>query len=237
MLPRVSVGTLSLDELVILLRSARGALSKQEVGYATRMALADAVREEIRDAALFLQMAQPQARQLHGPCSLAAEEFVLGAVLASPQPTLAARDVSISKRRRARERSAAPTVNPRLLQLQPGDFWAHLHQLYWRAMLDLSDPTDIPAIVEWLSHRERIAGPHEPFTTELEGYRDKASSYAALYDVSGATVLILDHARNRRLVGLLARLADGICDGSESHDSAYRQLRDHFAAERGPLVK
>jgi hypothetical protein len=205
--------------------------------YATRMAMGNVVAEEMRGAALLLQTAEPQARQLHGPCSIAAEEFVIGSVLASPQTPIASRSVSISKRRRARERERAPLVDPRALGLKPSDFWAHLSQRYWLAMLEAPDPTDIQALVDWLADHERITGPRELFTLELEGYRAAAVSYAALYDVSSACVLILNHARSRRLVGLLARLADGICDGSEDHESAMLALREHFVAERGPVIK
>lgn len=205
--------------------------------YASRMAIAGVVAEEIRGAAMHLQMATPQARQLHGPCSIAAEKFVLGSVLCSPQSALAARGVAISKRRRAREREQGPHCPPQALGLQPSDFWARSSQLYFSAMLEAPDPTDIPALVEWLWSRDRITGPQEVFLDELEGYRREASAYAALYDVAGACVLILTHARARRLVGLLARLADGICGGSEDHESAMLALREHFVAERGPVVR
>jgi hypothetical protein len=199
------------------------------------MAIATVVSEEIRGASL--QLPEPKEHQLQGPCSIAAEQFVIGSVLASPPSAVSSRAIPISRRRRAREREFGPSVNPKLLPLKPCDFWSHIGQRYWQAMLAVQDPTDITAIVEWLWNNDRISGPPDGFVSELETYRRNAAAHATLYDVSSACILILEHARSRRLVSLLARLADGICGGSENHQSAQLALREHFMAERGPVVR
>ncbi len=193
----------------------------RSLDYATRKLISDTVRETIRselpDAAMFLQLADERPQLLHGPCSLAAESLVIGAVLVGEIPL-----------------SAIPLV--------ASDFWARLHGRYWRAIQHAMIPEDdvqllIPRIVSSLDRLGLVRGPLEPFADELYRLRDQADTLAAFRDVSSAVLLILDHARARRLGDLMATLTRGLCNGSESHESAYAQLRDHFASERGSLVR
>lgn len=193
----------------------------RSLDYATRKLIADTVRDtiqaELSSAALLMQLSVERPQLLHGPCSLAAEALVLGAALVGEIPL-----------------SAIP--------LEPGDFWSVLNGRFWRAMRHAMDPEDdvqmlIPRIAFSLERLGLISGPIEPFVDELTELRDSADVLAAFRDVASAVLLILEHARARRLGSLMVTLAAGICDGGESHESAYQQLREHFATERGNLVR
>lgn len=193
----------------------------RSLDYATRKLIADTVREtiqaELSDAAMFMQLADERPRLLHGPCSLAAESLVIGAVLVGEIPL-----------------SSIP--------LEPSDFWAGLNGRYWRAMRRAMDPEDdvqmlIPRIVSSLDRLGLVSGPLAPFVADLTSLRDSADTEAAFRDVASAVLLILEHARARRLGDLMGSLVAGLCAGSESHETAYQQLREHFAAERGNLVR
>lgn len=202
----------------------------RSLDYATRKLIADTVRETIRvelaDAAMFLQLADERPQLLHGPCSLAAEALVIGAVLLGDIPM-----------------SAVP--------LKPTDFWAGLNGRYWRAMASVASPGGfrgnshhwftraafIDRTVRALDELGLVTGPLGDFAEELERLRDGAIALAAFRDVASATLLILEHARARRLGNLMVTLAAGLCSGGESHETAYQQLREHFAAERGALIR
>lgn len=211
-------------------------MSAKALDYATRKAICDQVAETVAQEirACQLQIDRDPAEQLHGPCSPAAEEFVIGSVLASPPRFLDPATVPIShraRRRMAQER-AGQILDPRALDLEAGDFWGHLNGRLWQAMLDAPDPTDIPALVESLLQADRIAGDPKYFISILEEYRDRAQQFAALRDVLSAAELLREHARARRLVGLLANLAQGLANNAETHTTAYQQLRQHFSTAR-----
>lgn len=195
--------------------------SSRSLDYATRKLISDTVRETIRaelsDAALFMQLADERPQLLHGPCSLAAESLVIGAVLVGEIPI-----------------SSVP--------LDYSDFWAGLNGRYWRAMRVAMDPEDdvqmlVPRIVSQLERMGLVKGPPGDFAADLYRLREQADTLAAFRDVASAVLLVLEHSRARRLGNLMGSLVAGLCAGSESHETAYQQLRDHFAAERGNLVR
>lgn len=193
----------------------------RSLDYATRKLISDTCRETIRaelsDAAMFMQLADERPQLLHGPCSLAAEALVIGAVLVGEIPL-----------------SSIP--------LQPSDFWAGLNGRFWKAMRHAMDPEDdvqllIPRIVSSLDRLGLVTGPLCDFETELYALRDSADILGAFHDVSAAVMLVLEHSRARRLGNLMVTLAAGLCNGGESHETAYQQLREHFATERGNLIR
>lgn len=202
----------------------------RSLDYATRKLIADTVRDSVHDAigseAMSFQLHNEIPALTHGPCSLGCEALVIGAVLLGDIPILA-------------------------IPLQPDDFWSREHKLFWLSLRATSRERGFRGdshhwftrqamaerAVAYLDNRGMVTGPLDYLLEDLEALRERAIALAAFRDVASATLIILEHARARRLNSLMFGLIHGICNGSESHGTAYAQLRDHFAAERGPLVK
>lgn len=176
----------------------------RSLDHATRMVIAQTIAEELRGA-LWLQR-EPVAPQLRGPCLPATEDFVIGSVLLG-------------------------RVLPADVQLAAADFYVHVNSRFWESILTAVDPTDAAAIVADCFRRGRFSGPEEDFTAKLDGYKVNVDAELGLCDVATAAWAIRGRARDRRLVGLLAQLADGICAGAESFASAKLALRELFVAE------
>jgi hypothetical protein len=189
--------------------------------WATRNLIAKTIEEigtiQIRNALereRFTTQDQP-APQLHGPCSLRCESFVIGAVLSGAVPI-----------------DAVP--------LARSDFWGELTGRVWEAMTLVYDARLIPVVVETAIQRGTLAADAQYYETILGEWVHIADHQLALRDLSSAVLLLLEYSKARRLVRELARLADGICGGSECFDSAKNALRELFvseaAAERARLA-
>jgi hypothetical protein len=182
--------------------------TKVALDFATRSLVAETVREAVQAElahARFTVQSEPAA-QLHGPSSYACEAFVLGAVLAGAVPI-----------------STVP--------LQRSDFWAQLTGRVWEAMQQVFDPRLIPVVVDNAIQRGTLAGDPEHFELILDQWAGIAAHQFPSRDIAAAVMLLREHARSRRLVHELARLADGICAGNECFDSARDALRELFVAE------
>lgn len=189
---------------------ARVAKTNTALDFATRNLIAETVRESVRVAMAneAMRVDRVPVPQLHGPASYSAEAFVIGSVLAG-------------------------VVSYDSLPLQRSDFWAQLTGRVWEAMGQVYDARLIPCVVEHaIQVTSTLGGAPEHYELILTEWAAIADARTALCDVAAAARLVLRHSRARRTVSLLAALADGICVGHESHQSAYEQLRDHFAAER-----
>lgn len=189
--------------------------------FATRNLIAKTIGEigtvQIRNAVereRFTIQEQP-APQLHGPCSIRCESFVIGSVLSGAVPI-----------------DAVP--------LTRCDFWGELTGRVWEAMTLTYDARLIPAVVETAIRRGSLSADAEYYQTILGEWSAIADHQIALRDLSSAVLLLLEYSKARRLVRELARLADGICGGSECFDSAKNALRELFvseaAAERARLA-
>lgn len=174
--------------------------------YATRTLIAETVAHEIRAASMLLQPSIEKLEPACGPYSQLAESLVIGASLLYGPSSI-----------------ATPA------KLEPSDFWSHLHQRYWTALASDSAPRDIPGLVAWLSDSGLISGPLEPYQTDLERLREAATLLSGHRDVDSAVELIREHARCRRLVDSLRRIACDVQTDRMSHKDAYLELREYFS--------
>ncbi len=171
--------------------------------YATRTLIAETVAHEIRGASMLLQPALEKSEPACGPYSQLAESLVIGAALLGALPDSAAR-------------------------LEPGDFWPHLHQRYWRALSEPGCAPDTESLVAWLDASGLVSGPLEPYHADLERLRSAAVLLTPQRDVESAIELILEHSRCRSLVDTLRRVACDVQTDRMSHQDAYLELRAHF---------
>ncbi len=178
---------------------------KTSLDFATRNLIAETVRQAVQTElqhAQFTVQSEP-VQQLHGPSNFTCEALCIGAVLCGAVPIDA-------------------------IPLQRSDFWGQLTGRMWEAMQLAYDARLIPVVVETALARGTIAGDPEHYETILGEWAAIADYQLPLRDLSAAVLLLREHSRARRLVTLLARLADGICGGSECVDSAKAALREHF---------
>lgn len=172
--------------------------------YATRSLIAETVRAGMREAALSIDTVP--VPQLHGPCNVAVELFVIGAALHG-------------------------AVSPAIVPLTPADFWSRLHGKVWAAILSCPEPLELAQVASSAVLDQDAFADLDEAVTLLQDWRDLAGHHVALRDVATAVALLAEHSRARRLVRELARLADAICGGSECFDSARDALRHLFTAE------
>lgn len=170
--------------------------------YNTRKLIAEhvreAVRDEIRDAALTLRLEAPPP--LQGPSAPELERYLLG---------------------RALRGERCPELTPDLFHLA-------FHRRVLGALVPGQPEATAAAMVE-------LGQLSSDDVHEVAALADcAADSITAPADASNAVEYLRSLARDRRTVDLLCELAAGICNRSQSHETAYQALREFFAREREP---